>query len=522
MRIGILIILFLFILVSSYSQEYQKRNGVSAVKLISAYSSKADSSVATTAKITSATVAKLTAKKDSLISALQAVSKKYIDDIESKTEQYANRITGKTIKTLEKLSKWENKIKSKIRILKPEVYHELFENDKLTFSYLLNQAREGKNIAVGYRKKYDAYRDKLTLNLEYINANGILKNDALSGHLHMLRSGIDSLNKIVDNTEQIEQLIKKRKKELISSAFEVIGKDRHLEKINKETWYYIETLKNYKKIFQEESKIEAIVKKALSEIPGFSAFIQKNSMLAKLFGSSSITNTSLLEGLQTRSEINDIIQGKITEGGPNAHVLFSQQLKAANSKIAEIRKKIHNPAYGNGEGKLPDFKPNFEKAKTFKQRLIFGTDIQFSQSNSLMPTTMDVSISAGYKLSNKSTIGLGAVYKLGFGSIGDISFTNQGFGLRSFYEWKLKKNLSLSGGYEINYLAALPQNTFLAGRETSALQSWQHSALAGFSKTIKIKTKWFKETKILLVYDFLAKQHLPASQPVLFRVGYNF
>jgi hypothetical protein len=48
-------------------------------------------------------------------------------------------------------------------------------------------------------------------------------------------------------------------------------------------------------------------------------------------------------------------------------------------------------------------------------------------------------LSVGYKLNDKSIIGIGASYKIGWGSSWkNISITNQGVGLRSFIDWQLK------------------------------------------------------------------------------------
>jgi hypothetical protein len=50
---------------------------------------------------------------------------------------------------------------------------------------------------------------------------------------------------------------------------------------------------------------------------------------------------------------------------------------------------------------------------------------------------------------------------------------------------------------------------------------WQQSGLIGISKKMNVKTKFFKGTKLQLLFDMLANQHVPVSQPVLFRVGYD-
>lgn len=84
-------------------------------------------------------------------------------------------------------------------------------------------------------------------------------------------------------TEAIEQFIKERKNQLIDEAVKYIGKSRYLQKINKESYYYVETLRNYKEIFSDKKKAEELALKILNKIPAFQKFAEKNSMLAGLF-----------------------------------------------------------------------------------------------------------------------------------------------------------------------------------------------------------------------------------------------
>jgi len=161
-----------------------------------------------------------------------------------------------------------------------------------------------------------------------------------------------------------------------------------------------------------------------------------------------------------------------------------------------------------------------QETKTFKQRLEYGSNFQFGKSNNLLPTTADIGLSIGYSLNDKSVAGIGASYKMGMGNIRHIRITHQGASLRSFIDWKLKKQFFITGGMEMNYLAALPDNTGVL--EPKNMSNWQQSGLVGISKKISVKTKWFRSTKVQLLYDFLWNQHVPVSQPVVFRVGYNF
>ena len=166
---------------------------------------------------------------------------------------------------------------------------------------------------------------------------------------------------------------------------------------------------------------------------------------------------------------------------------------------------------------MPGFKPNMQKTKTFLQRLEYGTNLQTAKSGYYFPTTTDFGLSVGYKMNDKSILGLGASYKMGWGSSwNDIRFTHQGVGLRSFLDYKLKGSFYASGGFEYNYLQLY--DGLLPGANTA----WQRSGLLGLSKVLSLKSKFFKQTKMQLLWDFLSYSQVPRGQELKFRVGYNF
>lgn len=452
------------------------------------------------------------AQTDSTLAALQQIPTKYISTISNKIDKYTSRVSRKTIKTLTKLAKWETKIKTTLDRLSPETSQRLYGNNQLTFASLLQKIQHGEAIQLEYRRQYDKYRDDATTGIKYLETNKALLDSGIAKKIQATKEKLQLLNSEEDSTEAIKQFIRERKKELISAAFKYMGNSRYLTKMNKEAFYYAETLKNYKDIFSDEAKTEKLVKEALHKLPGFSQWAQKNSMLASLFAvPGDVASNASYAGLQTRAGVQSIIQQRIGAGGQQA---FKQNMQAAQAQLNEIKDKlIKNPFAGNGGGELPDFKPNMQKTKTFLQRLEFGSNIQFAKNNSLMPTTMDIALTAGYKLNDKSTAGIGAGYKMGMGSIDKIRFSTEGISLRSFIDWKLKKQLYMSGGWEMNYR----NKTVQQGWVTAA---WQQSALAGLSKKFNIKAKGMKQTQVQLLYDFMAGKNL--SQRWLFRVGYKF
>jgi len=174
---------------------------------------------------------------------------------------------------------------------------------------------------------------------------------------------------------------------------------------------------------------------------------------------------------------------------------------------------------GSSDDIMPEgFKPNSEKTKTFMNRIEYSTNIQTQKSTAFFPTTSDLGLSAAYRLNPKSLLGIGASFKLGLGNGWRyIKFSGEGVGLRSFIDWKIKGNFWISGGYEMNYKTAF--NSVEVLRNFSA---WQSSGLIGLSKSVPVKSKFFKKTKVQVLYDMLAKQQRPQAQTVIVRFNYNF
>ena len=67
----------------------------------------------------------------------------------------------------------------------------------------------------------------------------------------------------------------------MNEAVKYIGKSKYLTKIDKEAYYYIETLRNYKELFSDKKKVEVLALKVLNKIPAFKNFVKQNSHLSR-------------------------------------------------------------------------------------------------------------------------------------------------------------------------------------------------------------------------------------------------
>lgn len=458
------------------------------------------------------------AQKDSTILTITAIPLKYIQQTNNKIDKYSSRLTSKTEKTLEKLTKSETKIHGLIQKVDPTTAEKLFGAGKQTFASMLQKVKQGKMLVDNYKTKYDDYTDKLTTNINYLNKQKEQLDSKFVKPLETAKQKAKELEASVAETETAEALIKERKKELLTEAYKVLGKSKYITKINKEAYYYTETLKNYKELFKDPTKAEETAMNILNKIPAVKDFFKKNSMLASLFGNTGGGDvTQSLAGLQTRSSVNSMIQERIASGGPNAAAVVSQNMQAAQAQLTALKDKIIKMGGGNGDTDIPDFKPNTQKTKTLKQRLEFGSNLQFGKPTRFQKSQADIGLSVGYKLNDKSTAGIGVAYKMGYGSIQNFKISHEGIGLRSFIDWKLKKQFFVSGGYEMNY-----NTVFTNLRSLQSSNEWQKSGLLGITKKIKIKTKYVKGTNLQLLYDVLHYTHAVPTQPIVFRIGYNF
>ncbi len=466
------------------------------------------------------------AQVDSTIESLQKIPAKYLSKIENKIDKYSNRITSKTERTLTKLSRWENKIKVLLEKINPEAANSLFGEDKMTFTTALQKLREGKCVVEGYRVQYNEYRDKLNTSLRYLQSQKEIINSKLIEPIKTTARKMNELEEEEKNTEALEQFIKGRKQQLIEIAIKYLGKNRYLAKINKEVYYYAETLKNYREIFSDPGKLEETAAILLKKIPAFNEFLEKNSGLSSLLGSSfgglnssgtggGTTNYAAL-GYQSNASIVQALQQR-NLSGPSIQQLTQTNASALNSPLQELKNQF--PGLNN-TAEMPDFKPNEMRSKTFRQRLQFGTSFQFGKATNFLPGTADIGVQIAYKLNTKSSVGFGTGYKLGLGSgITNIKLSFAGIRLRSFVDWKLKGNFFVNGGFEYNYNASFRNFRDLPSFNSTNFSLWKPAALIGINKKYKIgKVKG----NMMLLYDFLARQKAPQTQSLIFRFGYNF
>ena len=449
---------------------------------------------------------------------------KYAISVGEKAKKLEDKLVNKSMKVLSSMQKQEEKIYKKLLSTKDS----LIARSKLAelngkYSALKDKLKNPPLISKA--QQYIPRLDSLSTSLKFLDQSGI------GGKVKDALSRTSALQDKFEQAEEIKKFIRERKEQL-KQQLEKLGMVKQLKQINKQIYYYAAQVKEYKEILKDPKKIEKKALELLAKTKFFQDFMKKNSMLASLFRMPGDPNDpdylASLSGLQTRAQVNAIVQQQIGSGGPNAQQVFNQNLQSAQSQMNALKARIGQLGGSSSDDIMPEgFRPNEEKQKSFGKRIEYSTNFQAQKSTSFFPATSDLGLGAGYKLNSKSIIGVGASFKLGLGNGWQhIKFSGQGIGLRSYIDWKapfgssqkgMWKNIWISGGYEMNY-----KTGFNAIDQLRNLGGWQRSGLIGISRSIPVKTKFFTKTKLQLLWDFLSYQQVPRTQAVIFRIGYNF
>jgi hypothetical protein len=443
---------------------------------------------------------------------------RFLGQLQQKASSLETKLVAKSQKSIQQLAKQEARLKKKLAKKDSLQAEALFGN--VDEKYVQWQEQLMKPVDnVSSTGEYLPHLDTLSTSLQFLSAHSnLLPNaQALSAPVQNALHSVNDLNAKLQTTEQIQQYLRERQ-DVLKEQLKRFGFTKEFQQFQQEAYYYKQQIQEYKNILEDPSRLQEQAIALLQKLPAFRQFIQKHSQLASLFRlPGNYASQASLAGLQTRSSVQGILQDRIAAGGPNAMASFQQNIQDAQGQLSQLKDKL-NQLGGSEELDMPDFKPNHQKTKTFLQRLEYGTNLQSQPSNNWFPTTTDLGLSVGYKLNDKSIIGIGASYKVGWGrDIQHISVTHQGVGLRSFADVKLKGSFYASGGFEYNY-----QQPFRSLTDLNGIDKWQESGLVGVSKILSLKSKVFKKTRLQLLWDFLSYQQIPRGQALKFRVGYAF
>ena len=481
---------------------------------------------------------------DSVADKLTHFPMRLFGHVQSKTAELNQRLQRQTQKYLQQLQNEEASLEKKIFALDSGSAKTLFANSSQQYSQLLNKLQSDTGSThPKLTGQYQPYTDSLQTALAFFNKNpqvlGQSANTTIPGNPSLspeiqaqLQSSITQLRALqakMQDAGQIKAYMQQRKQLLsqyIASHTNVQGLlNKPFAGIQRTMYYYSAQVTQYRNMLNSPDQLEQKAMAMLSRLPSFGSFMKAHSQLSSIFtlpGSSSTPQA--LAGLQTRGQVSDAVKGQLTaaaSGSNNSNNNSSASPSIpgnAQSQLAVYKAKLSQLGGGSSDIDAPNFRPNDQKTKTFLNRLQYGVDIQTTQSTYYFPTMTSLGLSLGYRLGHGNDVGLGAAMKIGWGTgFNHIAITGQGLGVRSFFDIAIKKSWSATGGFEYNYT-----QPFTEYQQVRQIQDWTKSGLIGVSKTVSMKSRLLKQTKLSLLWDFLSYYNTPRTQPVVFRIGYLF
>jgi len=446
--------------------------------------------------------------------------------VQSKAANLDKQLTTQTEKYLAKIARREERLKKRLYKVDSASANNLFANSSQQYAALAQKLKSDTGSRTqSFAGEYQPYTDSLRGTLGFLQQNPSASSlsPKMQGELQSSASQLQALQAKMQDADQIKAYIQQRKQAIgqyISQHANLAGVlGSQYQGMNQDLFYYSQTVRQYKEMLNNPDALEQKALSLLNQLPAFQSFMKNNGQLAGLFNlPADYGSPQGLVGLQTRDQVNSLIQGQVAAGGAGGTAALQSNLQSAESQLDGFKDKLSKLGSGSGDIDMPDFKPNDQKTKTFWKRLEYGTNFQTTRNNYYFPTVTDLGLSVGYRLSNSSTAGVGLSYKIGWGNgIQHIALSSQGVGLRSFIDIKIKSSFFLSGGFEYNRTTP-----FTAYQQIRQLNFWTKSGLIGISKTVSVKSRVFKKTKLQLLWDFLSYQQVPKTQAIIFRLGYSF
>lgn len=441
------------------------------------------------------------------------------------TPQTFDRVSKRTNKLTIRLQKASERHLRKFRQLEAMINQIITDTikrnlDMMQFpsSCCLFDSTTGNNLATFF---YSGRLDSLTTSLKLLKEQNALQ-PIDQTIINQTLGELQLLNTNLAGSSQLASFIQNRlQRYCYALPTNVFAKK--LLAYQKEFYYYKTRIHIYERQLEAPDKWSDLLIRQARRLPQFQSFFARNSQLGQLFAMPGVQVDDLSNhaatGLQTRAAVEEGFRNRF---GSAADLNVTIQSHMPESGVTQdgLRSRAEGFVTGvlGGAGTLQmpaGFKPNMQKTKTFWKRLEPGCNIQSLSARYLFPVTTDIGLSLGYKLNDRSILGVGTSYKLGWGQGWDhIALTHQGLSLRSFVDVQLKGSIYISGGYEQNYRAAF--NSIAALKNYSA---WQGSGLIGMTKKY---TAGKLKGNMQLLWDFLSYYQQPRAANLLWRIGYVF
>ena len=458
----------------------------------------------------------------------------FFGKLQAKLTGLNNQLANQSQQYLQKMARREAKLQQKLAASDSAGAKQLFAGSAQQYAALIQKLKTDTGSAhQRLSGQYQPYADSLQGELAFLKKNPQLLNNVDPASLQGSMSQLQAMQAKLQDANAAKDFIQQRRQQIMNylsrhSSLQGLASN-YTSGINQDAYYYSQRVNQYRDLLNDPGKLEQKALSMVAGLPAYQNFMKANGQLAGLFklpgaGGAGSGAAQPLPGLQTHSQIATEVQSHVgtgasgSSGSGDGMGSVQSKVQAAQGQLDSYKSKLSALGAGGTLADAPSFRPNDQKTKTFWHRLEYGINFQTTTGSYYYPTTTDLGASLGYRLGHSNVIGIGASYKMGWGSsFQHVAISGQGVGLRSFLQIAIKNGFSATGGFEYNYTTP-----FTNVQQLKQLQYWTRSGLLGFSKTVSLKSRVFKKTQVQLLWDFLSYQQVPQGRPLVFRIGYTF
>jgi hypothetical protein len=445
------------------------------------------------------------------ISSLQGVLKMFLD---SKVKKAEEKIRKNSIDVVHRFKETEEdmiasmaKRDSSLREMESKICEFYTVQEEK-----LNQTGQGHFKSRHY---YTPLLDSIQCLLRFLNTEIELKAISTRETSNLLTE-FDEVQANLDQVTALEKILIGRIDQIVESYPKDLI-DKYTKRLRKLSSEYSTNIQKLKKLYETPGKVMSRVFSRFSRSEKFQEFMSKNSIMAEFFRMP-VNGTRLepeaIAGLQTRKLVEQLMASQLGMPGVNIDQQVSHLFHRTESTMPQNDMDSLNVSGKRVENEIK--RKELKREVSGKQSKIgFGFNFQTTGYNGIFPVTVDFGGQVNYRISDKFYTGVGVSYKLGLGNnFQSFKLTHEGVGLRSGLDFNIKKSFFISGGFEVNYFKRITDFDQLKD-----LSQWQNSALLGAMQKVRIGRA---SSTIQLMFDFLHNKHVPRTQPVLFRFGYQF
>ena len=264
---------------------------------------------------------------------------KYVQAVAAKSDQLQQKLGRTSLRALKKFQRQEIKIWRKLDSIDSSKAAAVFGNAEETYLKFQKKLDGPSSL-----QQYIPSLDTIGSSLKFLEQNTKLLSSSGEAQ-RKLRGALDKVKGLEAQFQKAEDIkgFLKHRQEYLMTQLASYGFAKDLKQINKEVYYFCARVQEYKSILKDHKKAERKALEILSKSKLFKDFMRRNSMLASLFRMPGDPNDPVpsvsLAGLQTRAQVNGLIQQQIASGGPSAQQAFSQNIQAAQSQMNELKNK---------------------------------------------------------------------------------------------------------------------------------------------------------------------------------------